>query len=202
VVWGYSPFLEETRFATLTRATDTWTTGQFVSTDALGKFIALASDPTSDQIVAVFGEGLSDDDVGVSVWGGTNWHDTAEMTLFGLAQSRAMEVGWLGTTGNAFALYRDQAQTGAFQWALLNSGGWRRQPEVFLPGVGKMVQAETRLITGTNRVLVLLLDDTGALWAVEHDGTAWVLKNGGAPLATGLDPANPGRAFDLDLRPL
>lgn len=202
VAWGYSQFAEETRYATLTRTTGTWTTGQFVSTDALGMSLALASDPTTDRIVAIFGEGNSDDDVGVSVWSGTAWNNTAEMTLFGQAQSRAMEVGWLGTKGLAFAVYRDQAQTGAFQWALLNSGGWRRQTEVTLPGVGKLVQAETRIVPGTERVMMLLLDDTGALWAIEHDGSAWVLRNNDAPLATGLDPANPGRAFDFDLRAL
>jgi len=202
VAWGYSQFAEETRYAILTRSTGNWTTGQFVSTDALGKFLALAADPTSNRIVGIFGEGFSDDDVGVSVWGGTSWSNTAEMTLTGLAQSRAMVIGWLGTSGQAFALYRDQAQTGAFQWATLNSGGWHRQTEVVLPGVGKMVQAESRLIPGTSRVMLLLLDDAGALWAIEHDGTGWKLRNGGAPLATGLDPANPGRAFDFDLRTL
>jgi hypothetical protein len=202
VVWGYSQFVEETRFATLTRTTDTWTTGLFSSTDALAMSLTLASDPSSDQIVAIFGEGFADDDVGVSVWGGANWRDTVELTLTGLAQSRAMDIGWLGATGQAFALYRDQALTGTFQWTRLNSGGWRRQSEVTLPGVGKMVQAKSRRIPGTNRVLVLLLDDAGALWAIEHDGAAWVLKNAGAPLATGLDTANPGRAFDLDLRAL
>jgi parallel beta-helix repeat protein len=200
VAWGYSQFIEETRYATLTRATDTWTTGQFVSTDALGKTISLAADPTSDRIVAVFGEGATDDDVGVSVWSGSRWNDTAELTLTGIARSRAMEVGWLGTSGLAFALYRDQAQTGAFQWALLNSGGWRRQSEVFLPGVGKLVQAEARIVPGTSRVTMLLLDDAGALWAIEHNGVGWTLGNGGAPIASGLDVLNPGRSFDLDPR--
>jgi hypothetical protein len=200
VAWGYSPFVEETRYATLTRATDTWTTGQFVSTDALGKFLALASDPTSDRIIGVFGEGTSDDDVGVSVWGGASWHDTFEPTLTGLSQSRAMEVGWLGTSGLGFAVYRDQAQTGAFQWMLLNGGGWRRQPEVFLPGVGKLVRAEARIVPGTSTVMLMMLDDAGKLWEVEHHGQAWQLGNGGAPLATGLDSTNPGRAFDFDLR--
>jgi parallel beta-helix repeat protein len=200
VAWGYSQFAEETRFATLTRATNTWTTGQFVSTDALGKYLALSSDPDSDRIVAVFGEGASDDDVGVSVWSGTSWSHTAEMTLTGLPNSRAMEVGWLGSSGLAFVLYRDQAQTGAFQWARLNSGGWRRQSEVFLPGVGRMVQAEAKRIPGTERVLVTLLDEAGSVWAVEHDGNDWVLANGGLPLATGLALGNSGRAFDFDLR--
>jgi len=200
VAWGYSQFAEETRYATLTRATDTWTTGQFVSTDALGKFLALSADPTSDRIVGIFGEGFSDDDVGVSVWSGTSWSDTAELTLMGLTDSRAMVIGWLGTSGQAFALYRDQAQTGVFQWATLNGGGWHRQPELFLPGVGKMVQARALTIPGTTRVMLQLLDDTGTLWSLEHTGTAWVVGNNGTPLATGLDPANPGRAFDFDLR--
>jgi parallel beta-helix repeat protein len=202
VAWGYSQFAEETRYATLHRATDTWLTGQFVSTDALGKTLALASDPASDRIVAIFGEGATDDDVGVSVWGGSGWSDTAELTLAGVAQSRALVVGWLGTSGEAFALYRDQAQTGTFQWARLNSGGWRRETQVSLSGVGKLVQAVAHRVPDTQRVLLLLLDDAGSLWAVEHDGAAWKLANGDAALATGLDPANPGRAFDLDVRGL
>lgn len=202
VAWGHSQFSEETRYATLVRATDTWTTGQFVSTDALGMFVVLASDPTSDRIAAIFGEGLKDDDVGVSNWTGTQWYDTAELSLAGHSQSRAMEVAWLGRTGLAFALYRDKALKGSFQWASLNPGGWKRQPEVALPGVGKMVQAETRIVPGTDRVMMLMLDENGSLWATECDGTTWVVKNGGAPLATGLDPANPGRSFDFDLRGL
>jgi hypothetical protein len=64
------------------------------------------------------------------------------------------------------------------------------------------VQAVARRVPDTQRMLMLLLDDAGTLWAVEHDGSAWKLANGGAPLATGLDPANPGRAFDLDVRAL
>lgn len=201
VAWGYSQFVEETRYAQLVRLSDTWQTGQFVSTDALGKSLALAADPTSNRIIGIFGEGPTDDDVGVSVWNGNGWSDTAEMTLFGLPQSRAMELGWLGNRGLGFALWAEQAGTGAFQWSLLNSGGWRRQAEVVLPGVAKMVQAEARTIPGTDRVMVMLLDQNGALWAVEHDGTAWVLANGGAPLATGLDVTNAGRAFDLDFEP-
>jgi hypothetical protein len=51
--------------------------------------LALAADPTSNRIVGVFGEGNSDDDVGVSPCGrARNWSDTAEMTLTGLAQSQ------------------------------------------------------------------------------------------------------------------
>jgi len=201
VAWGYSQFSEETRYAQLVRATDTWVTGQFVSTDALGKSLALASDPTSNRIIGIFGEGTSDDDVGVSVWNGNGWSDTAEMTLFGLPQSRAMELGWFADRGLGFAVWAEQAGTGAFQWSLLNSGGWRRQAEVVLPGVAKMVQAQARTIPGTQRVMLLLLDQNGALWNIEHDGLAWVLANGGAPLATGLDITNAGRAFDLDFKP-
>jgi hypothetical protein len=201
VAWGYSQFSEETRYAQLVRSTDTWVTGQFVSTDALGKSLALASDPTTNRIIGIFGEATTDDDVGVSVWNGNGWSDTAEMTLTGLPASRAMELGWFGSRGLGFALWAEQAGTGAFQWSLLNSGGWRRQAEVVLPGVAKMVQAEARTIPGTDRVMLLLLDQNGALWNIEHDGVAWILANGGQPLATGLDTTNGGRAFDLDFKP-
>ncbi|HVQ25051.1 MAG TPA: hypothetical protein VMV01_07735, partial [Planctomycetota bacterium] len=55
VAWGYSQFAEETRFANWVRSTGNWVTGQFVSTDALGMSLALASDPVSNKIVGVFG---------------------------------------------------------------------------------------------------------------------------------------------------
>lgn len=200
VAWGYSAIIEETRFATFDHDTRAWLTNQFNSTDAVGALLSLASDPTSDRIAAVFGEGDFDDDVCVSVWNGTQWTETAEFALLGQPAGRALEIGWIGRTGQAFAIYRDQALAGAFQWGLLTSGGWRRQTEVALPGVGKIARAETRDLPDQDRVLMLLLDEAGALFAVEYDGTAWRLRHGGQPLATGLDTAAKGRAFDLDFR--
>jgi len=198
VAWGYSAFIEETRYATLIG--NTWVTGQHNSTDALGLTVKLAADPTTNRVAAIFGEGDSDDDVGVAVWDGAHWTNTAEFSLTGQPQSRAMDVGWFGDTGRAFAIYRDQDLTGAFQWAVFNPAGWKRQGEVTFAGVGKIVQAETRVLPGDDRVLMLLLDEAGKLFAFEYDGTAWLLRNNSKPLATGLDVANKGRAFDLDLR--
>ncbi len=202
VSWAYNLIIEETRFATLTRATSTWLTGQHNSTDAQGLMLSLAADPSSNRVAAIFGEGDVDDDIGVSVWNGSQWTHTAEFSLTGQAQSRAMEVGWFGDTGMAFAIYRDQSLTGVFQWALLRSAGWRLQPEVAFPGMGMIVQAEARNVPGVDRVVMLLLDENGALFALEGTTAGWTAKNGGAPLATGLDPANKGRSFDLDFRRL
>ena len=201
VSWGYSPNIEQTRFATLTNATKVWLTGQYNSTDAVGALLALASDPNTNRIAAVYGEGDFDDDVCVSVWNGTQWTNTAEFSLFGQTDGRALEVGWIGTTGIAFAIYRDQTLTGTFQWGMFN-GGWRRQPEVFLPGVAPIVRSKTKVLPGENRMLMLLLDETGSLFAVEYTGSTWTLRNAGAPLATGLDAATAARAFDLDFRRL
>ncbi len=195
---GYNLFVEETRYATLKNGV--WLTGQHNSTDALGLMVSLAADPTSDRIAAIYGEGDVDDDIGVSVWDGTQWVHTAEFALQGQPLSRAFEVAWLGTTGKAVAIYRDQSLTGSFQWALFTATGWKRQGEIAFPGVGKVVQAEARVLSGENRILLLLLDEAGSLFACAYDGTAWTLKNGGAPLATGLDPTTKGRSFDLDLR--
>jgi hypothetical protein len=200
VSWGYSPNIEETRFATLNGTTRVWITGQHNSTDAIGALQAIAADPTTNRIAAIFGEGDLDDDVCVALWDGVKWTNTAEFALLGQTDGRALEVGWVGTSGRAFAIYRDQALAGAFQWGLFFPSGWKRQPEVFLPGVGKIVRSRTRVLPGEDRLLMLLLDEAGALFAVEYDGTEWTLANGGAPLATGLDPATATRAFDVDFR--
>lgn len=200
VSWGYNLFAEQTRFATLKNGV--WVTGQHNSTDALGLMVKFAADPTSDRIAGIFGEGDVDDDVGVSMWDGNVWTNTAEFSLTGQPEQRAFEVGWLGHSGRAFAIWRDTDLTGVFQWAIFNSGGWRKQPQVTAPGVGKIMQCQSRPVPGTERVMLLVLDEAGSVFVFEHTGSAWVIGNNGQPLATGLDPVTKGRTFDFDLRRL
>jgi parallel beta-helix repeat protein len=200
VSWGYNLFAEQTRFATLSNGV--WVTGQHNSTDALGLMVDFAADPTSDRIAGIFGEGDVDDDVGVSMWDGNAWTNTAEFTLTGQPEQRAFEVGWLGNTGLAFAIWRDTDLTGVFQWALFTSTGWRKQGQVSAPGVGKIQQCQARNVPGTGRVMLLVLDEAGSVFVFEHDGSGWALGNAGQPLATGLDPLSKGRSFDFDLRRL
>ncbi len=199
VMWGYSVFTEMARFATLGAVSGQWTFGLHPATEAVGSQVLLASDPASDRIVAAFGEAPFDDDVTISVWDGSLWTNTREVTLLGEPGQRSIDVGWIGNTGRAFGIWRDANLGGSFDLAIWD-GVWKIKPEVSLAGVGEVVQIESRPVPGENRSLLLLLDEVGALFGVSYDGSKWTVQNGGMPLDVGLDPLGPTRLFSFDLR--
>jgi hypothetical protein len=204
VTWGFSRFSEETRWATLERATGTWRSGQSPATDAVGAQVLLAADPSSNRIAAVFGEGDLDNDTSVSVWTGTAWNNSAELTLAGPAQNRLLALTWFGDSGIACAVFRRQGLTGCFNIATLLPAGWRIQPDVVLSGAGgtidKAAKVVLRSLPDRNHLLGMVLDQTGRLFAVRYDGSHFGVLNAGAPLATGLDPTAAGLPFDVALR--
>lgn len=203
VTWGFSLFAEETRWATLERASGQWRTGQHPSTDASGAQVVLAADPVSDRIVAAFGEGDIDNDVSVSAWTGSTWLHTAELTLAGPLDNRLLEAVWFGESGRAGVVFRRQGLQGSFNLAVLQPTGWRIQPDVILAGpmgsVGKAAKVVLRSVPGRAHLLGLVVDLEGRLFALHHNGQRFTLTDGGAPLATGLDPRSPGHSFDVAL---
>lgn len=203
VSWGFSLFAEETRWATLERDRGAWRTGQHASTDASGAQVILAADPMSNRIVGAFAEGDLDNDVSVSVWTGTEWAHTAELTLAGPIENRLLEAAWFGETGLACVVFRRQGHQGSFNLALLQPTGWRIQPDVVLAGargvVGKAARVLLGSVPGRAHLLGLVVDLEGRLFALHHNGERFAVLDEGAPLATGLDPRAPGRPFDVAL---
>lgn len=199
VTWGFSLFAEETRWATLERASGEWRTGQHVSTDAIGAHIVLASDPASDRIAAAMGEGDADNDVIVSVWDGGQWVDTAELTLAGPLSNRLLEVAWVGDTGMACVIFRRAGPVGVYSFnaALLLPTGWRVQPNVQLPGVERAAQVRMVSLPDRDQLVGLVLDQQGELYSFGFDQRGFALLDGGNPLVTGLDSEAPGRPFDV-----
>jgi hypothetical protein len=200
VTWSFSLYAEETRWAVLESASGSWQTGQHPSTDAVGAHVALASDPTSDRIAAVFGEAGLDGDVSVSMWDGSAWIDTAELTLLGPVRSHLPSVAWIGNQGIATVFFRRLGTSGSFDWAAYFPGGWRIQPAVSFPGVGRAVRIHLRSLVDQARLVGTLLDENGRLFGLGYDGTRFMLLGAGSPIAEGLDPEAPGRAFDVALR--
>ena len=199
ITWGFNLFLEETRWATRDHESGAWRHGLHPSTDAIGAHIELASDPTSNRIAAVVGEGDLDNDVVVSVWDGADWRDhTAELTLAAPIATEALEVGWIGDSGIAFAIFRRQGHTGSFNYALFRPTGWKIQPDVVLPGVGRIVKVTARSVPGEDRVLLLVLDEAGKLFALDFDGTKFTRLEP-TPLTT-LAPGTAGMPFALSVR--
>jgi hypothetical protein len=201
IAWGFNVFIEETRWATLERATGEWRTGQHPSSDAVGAHVLLAADPTSDRIATLMGEGDLDNDAIVSMWTGDEWVHTAELTLAGPIASRLLELEWIGDSGIACAVFRRQGHTGSFNFALFLEHGWRIQPDVVLPGVDRAKQVHLRRGPDADQLVGGILDQQGKLFVLRYDGTRFELLNGGAPFREGLDPEAPGWAFSAAVRP-
>ena len=197
VAWGFDVFSEETRYATRDGRSGAWTTGHFASTEAIAAHLRMASDPSSDRIIGIFGEGTVDDDITASIWDGDAWTDTIEFTLNGFSGSRSMQAAWLGDSGEAIAIYREGDLNGDLNYAIFDDGGWRTYPQIFLPGPGRILRAEIIQREGSNGVSILQLDQAGNLYEIIYENEGWFLGNGGAPLATNLDTGNPGRAFSM-----
>ncbi len=203
VAWGFSVFAEQAMISTLDPLSGTWTGGMHPSSEAIGAVVRLASDPTSDRIAAAFGEGDQDDDVSVSIWNGSGFENTAEVTLQGVFGQQSIDIAWIGDTGYAYALWRDQGQGGTLMSARFRDA-WKIQPELAPAGVGACIQTEITDGPSGDASQVVLLDATGSLFGFDvtwnGDGLDWTLQNSGLPLATGMDMMRTTRTFSCDLR--
>ena len=101
----------------------------------------------------------------------------------------------------ACGIFRRQGHTGSFNFVLFLQPGWRIQPDVVLPGVGKAKKVRLHSMRDSDQLIGMLLDEQGKLFALHYDGTQFELLNGGLPLADGLDPDEPGWPFDAAVRP-
>ncbi len=202
VVWGFSVFAEQARFATLAPG-GAWQFGLHPSSEAIGAQVELSADPTTDRIAAVFGEADLDDDVTVSIWNGSTFVDTAEVALQGVFGQYSLQVGWFGTTGVAYALWRDAGQSGAFVSAHFRAG-WKIEEETSFPGVGAVIRAESDRGAGDEAATLTFLDANGSLYSMQGTwngtGIDWALLNGGLPVANGLDMMQTTQPFSFDKR--
>jgi len=185
VAYGHTNLIEETRYATRSAATETWSVRQAHSTDAVGAVFRLAANPTTDQIVAGVAEGFFQKDTVGMIWDGDQWTDIAEMDLGSSQGQRELSVAWLGGSGQAVILWRSLDGPG-LDWARFNSGGWRIQPDALFAGMSDIRLSQARSLPGEDRILVVALDEADQLFALICDGTRWAIENSGQPLATGL----------------
>ena len=206
VVWGFSPIIEQSGYAEFDDLTQTWRTDVFLSGEATGQFVQIASDPTSDRIAIMVGEGSADDNVAVSIWDGDDFTHTAELTLFGEPDQHSLHVGWLGDSGVAFALWREPGYAGPFRYARFDDF-WEIQPTynpTGPPGIGAAVRVESHPIGGTDHADVMVLDDTGRLIPLRAEWTGfqvqWSIGNGNRALDSKLDTAQATQTFSTSVR--
>ncbi|MEM7306291.1 MAG: IPT/TIG domain-containing protein [Planctomycetota bacterium] len=170
------------------------------------QFVDLASQPSTDRVAGVFldlGDGI--ERLGLATWNGTGWvhsgeydsqitdvNDTATGDFPGA-------VAWVGTSGVAICVFADDA-TGTLDWASWTAiTGWVVQADVPIATKGTTESVLLEHLAGQNKVVAVLSDDLGQLFAATYDGLSWVVSGGGLPLATDLfvDDSMP---FSLDAK--
>lgn len=183
VAWGYTLLIEETRYAVKPAGSTAFSVHQLNSTDAVGTVVRLAADPTSDRVVAAYGEGDTGDDVVGMMWDGDAWGHIAELDAQADTDVDDLSVAWVGQTGIAIFLYRDTDGPDSLDWALWNSGGWKTRPDAALP-IGDVRFFEAQTVPSRDEVMAVVSNANGELFSLRYDGTDWTLLNSGLPLGT------------------
>jgi hypothetical protein len=157
--------------------------------------MSIASEPGSDRIALAYVEHTcvdGCDDFAAAIWNGTSLTQQKTLnpdvvTLYGQRPgSMPVGVSWVGTTGEAIAVYAHGGS--GVSWARFrNSSGWVLQSDaVTNPALPEKADFALLSIPSRGAVLVLVEDVSGALWGKLWQGTSWLDTEGGAPLATGL----------------
>lgn len=186
VVWGFTTLIEETRYAVKPADSGNWIIGQVNSTDAIGAIMRLSADPGSDKIVCGVSEGVLGLDTVGMVWTGAAWGNIAEFDLLGAPGVRDLGVAWVGTSGTAICVFKDDDGGGGIDWTRFTSNGWQMQPDVLVPGMGDLDFIEMQPIRGQDRLMCVYKDDIGQIWGFTNTGSSWTLTNSAAPLQSDL----------------
>jgi parallel beta-helix repeat protein len=186
VTWGHTNLIEEVRYAEKPAGSGTFNHGLANSAEAMGAIVRLHADPTSDRLVCALSEGsLGDDAVGM-IWTGSTFADIAEFDLSAAPDTRDIAAGWIGETGTAVFVYKDDDGAGSLDWALFLPGGWHLQADEPLAGIGDLEFIQSAPFPGEDKIMMVMSDSTGSLFALSYDTTAWTIMNGGLALETSL----------------
>jgi hypothetical protein len=186
VVWGHTNLIEEVRYSQKLAGSGTFMNGLANSAEAMGAIVRLAPNPSGNDIACALSEGSIGDDAVGMIWDGDNFHDIAEFDLSASPTARDVSISWVGTTGVAIYVYKDNDGGGTLDWARYANGNWLRQADEALPGIGDLEFIQARSFPGQDRVMVMMSDDTGKLFALIYDGTDWTITNGGLALEGNL----------------
>ncbi len=201
VAWGHTVLGEEIRFSEKQAGSGTFVNGQANSADAIGVIVRLAPDPSSNRIACALSEGSIQDDAVGMIWDGSDFVEIAEFDLSASPTARDISVSWVGTTGLAVYIYKDNDGGGSLDWAQYEVGGWHKQPDEPLPGVGDLEFIQAQSFPNQNKVMVVMSDSTGKLFALTYDGTDWTVTNGGAALENDLpDLGSSSQPFHFALK--
>ena len=188
VAWGDGSAVD---FETRAAGTTTWVPAdEFPVVSGIITFVDLAADPASDRIAFA---GIDDNAgaarLGLMTWDGSAWQNVGEydngfphILTDGFGEFWA-GAGWVGTTGEAIAVYSD-ADAEALNWASWTAGtGWTIESDVTVTGTGLLRSVELAGY-GNDGLATVFSDENGALWALNYEGGSWSVRNGGVALET------------------
>ena len=149
-----------------------------ISVSTRAKWITLASDPSSDRIVA--GVQSTTTDGWVMVWNGSTWETPTLLTesslILDASTAPNVAVAFEGTSGEALATYGRANQNVFFYRNWTVGGGW--SSEQIATNVGNNTNS-MRLYNNTtsDSVMLVLQDDGSDLNYIPWNGSSWGTNN-------------------------
>ena len=196
VAWGHTFSSEQMQYATKAAGTGTWIVTT-LSAFARTKVVRFAPETGSNRIACVLTEGIGDDDVVAMMWDGSNWINIIQFDGTGTLDDRDAGVAWVGSSGVAVIIYKDNDTGAEIDWARWNLGaGWVLQTDVPVTGLGDLASIRMRSFKGQNKLMALFTDSNAKLWAATYNGTSWTITNGAAELETAIS-GTLSRPFDF-----
>lgn len=204
--WGDASFATGFRWARRDPATQLWTSAASVTLqNGVAEHVDLAADPSSDRIALACFDLGGTERLGLAMWTGAAWTHAVEID----SQIRDVnhtarsdwpgEVAWVGSTGVAVCVYPDNTPA-RLDWCRYTvSGGWSAQTPVSWSGKSFTESAVLRSFASANKVMAIVGDSFGKLYAASYDGTSWTQLNSAAPLESSLSTLA-GRAFDYSVK--
>jgi hypothetical protein len=98
-------------------------------------------------------------------------------------------VGWVGTSGEAVAVYSDPTgDQGVINWAKWDGAAWAVQGDINIPGSATNLirSVQIKSFESQNKLMAVFSDDQNDLYAATYDGTTWTVTEAGGALETAL----------------
>lgn len=204
VAWGSAPTNEFLDYAVLPSGDTTFVFDVATSLDAVGGIVRLAPETGSDRIAIGVSEGVvSNSDAAAAIWDGTTVGDILEVELnTGAPDARDCAVSWVGQTGIAVFIWKGNDGGGALDWARFRASGWELQTDEPFVGIGDMEFIQANTFPTADQMMVLVSDDTGALYGMTYDTQTWAFTNSGQPLEDSLsDLGQSSQPFSFAFKP-
>ena len=170
--------------ATKPAGSNTWTpSGQLPFPFNRPGPLKLASEPGGNRIALAYLEytcgGMSCDDFDVAVWDGAQWQDATRLDpninvpYSSYPGAIPVDLAWVGASGQVVAVYT--APGAGLNWATwTQSNHWNLQPMAgAAPPLKQRVNVRALSVPNQGKVMFLIGDMTGALFAKSYDGTSW-----------------------------